>query len=205
VPARPFGSQEHYFPVFERNTRDLQTLEARVVINITAFYTYMKAVRDSMRTFAEITPAPSELVSPTDKAAAAGPWHEAAGNVVYMLFLGLESARRGIADRVEFEPERAERTIVILISELEAYRFLCNQFADEQDMRRQRLMLRGPEYRHVVPELCDSVERGRASEEAIRGGMPSRELLEASQGEPAWRLLPELRRRYQAAIASMNP
>jgi hypothetical protein len=52
-----------------------------------------------------------------------GCWHQAARNVVYMLFLGLESARRAIADLVEFEPERAERTIVILISELEAYRF----------------------------------------------------------------------------------
>jgi hypothetical protein len=46
-PPHHFASQENYFPVFETNTRDLQTLEARVVINITEFYTYMKAFRDS--------------------------------------------------------------------------------------------------------------------------------------------------------------
>ena len=47
--------------MFESNTRDLQTLEARVVINITEFYTYMKAFRDYLRTLAEITPQPDEL------------------------------------------------------------------------------------------------------------------------------------------------
>ena len=46
-PPHHFSSQENYFPVFETNTRDLQTLEARVVINITEFYTYMMAFRDS--------------------------------------------------------------------------------------------------------------------------------------------------------------
>ena len=48
-PPHHFASQENYFPVFESNTRDLQTLEARVVINITEFYTYMKAFRDYLR------------------------------------------------------------------------------------------------------------------------------------------------------------
>jgi hypothetical protein len=144
-------------------------LEARVVINITAFYTYMKAVRDSTRTLAGIRPQPAELELPSKTAPASGSWREAARNVVYMLFLGLESARHAIADLVEFEPDRAERAIVILISELEAYRFLCIQFADEQDVRHQRLMLRDFEYRDLVPQLCCSVEAGRASEKAIRG------------------------------------
>ena len=49
--------------MFESNTRDLQTLEARVVINITEFYTYMKAFRDYLRTLAEITPQSDELES----------------------------------------------------------------------------------------------------------------------------------------------
>jgi hypothetical protein len=116
-------------------------------------------------------------------------------------------ARAGdaIADLVELEPERAERTIVILISELESYRFLCNQFPDEQDVRHQRLMLRHPEYLHLVPTLCESVEIGRASEETIEGGTPSRGPREASQWEQAWRLLPELRRRYHAAMGSIIP
>jgi hypothetical protein len=202
MSAQQFNSQENYFPVFEGNTRDLQTLEARVVINITAFYTYMKAVRDSMRTLAEIRPQPAEVVSPSTKALAAGSWHAAARNVVYMLFLGLESARHAIANLVEFEPERAERTIVILISELEAYRFLCNQFADEQDIRHQRLMLRDFEYRDIVPRLCCSVEAGRASEKAVEAGL--HEPRRISQWEPALRLLPELKKRYQAAIGSIN-
>jgi hypothetical protein len=204
VPAQQFNSQENYFPVFEGNTRDLQTLEARVVINITAFYTYMKAVRDSMRTLAGIGPQPADLELPSNKAPASGSWHEAARNVVYMLFLGFESARHAIADLVEFEPERAERAIVILISELEAYRFLCNQFADEQDVRHQRLMLRDFEYRDVVPHLCCSVEVGRASEKAIEAGLPSHGPRQVSQWEQAARLLPELKRRYQAAVGSIN-
>jgi hypothetical protein len=65
-------------------------------------------------------------------------------------------------------------------------------------------MLRGPEYLHLVPTLCDSVEAGRASLEAIEGGTRLREPREASQWEQAWRLLPELRRRYQAAMGSIH-
>lgn len=55
-----FSSEENYFPVFDGNVRDLQTLEARVVVNITAFYTYMKAVRDSLRALALISPTPED-------------------------------------------------------------------------------------------------------------------------------------------------
>jgi len=103
--AHAFTSQESYFPVFDSSVRDLQTLEARVVINITAFYTYMKAVRDSMRALAEIGPQPAEPNSAATDTPTAGSWHEAARNVVYMLFLGLESARHSIAHLVEFQPE----------------------------------------------------------------------------------------------------
>ena len=42
-------SKEEYFPVFNNNSKDLQMLEAAVVTNITAFYTYMKAFRDLRR------------------------------------------------------------------------------------------------------------------------------------------------------------
>jgi hypothetical protein len=205
VPAHPFTSQENYFPVFDSNTRDLQMLEARVVINITAFYTYMKVVRDSLRTLAEVRAQAAQLGSPSNKAPASGPWHEAVRNIVYMLFLGLESARHAIADLVEFEPEEAERTMVILISELEAYRFLCSQFTDEQDIRHQRIVLRDPEYRYVVPKLRDSVKEGRASEKTVEAGTESYRPRHVSLWEPAFRLLPELERRYQAAIGSINP
>ena len=37
-----FASGENYFPVFEKNSHDLRILEAGVVTNVTAFYTYMK-------------------------------------------------------------------------------------------------------------------------------------------------------------------
>jgi hypothetical protein len=199
-PAHQFTSQENYFPVFEGNARDLQALEARVVINITAFYTYMKAVRDSLRALAEITPGPEEFRSPPDKAALDGPWHEAVRNVVYMLFLGLESARHAIEDLVEFEPEKAERSIVILISELKAYGFLRNQF-DEQDMHYQRIMMREPEYRDVVQRLLRSVAAGMAKETAEAETELRRPPL-AFGWEPAGRLLSEFQSRYRDATGT---
>jgi hypothetical protein len=190
-PARHFTSEENYFPVFENNTRDLQALEARVVINITAFYTFMKAVRDSMRNLMDMSASPTQPEPRPDKPSTAAPWQEAARNVIYMMFLGLESARKAIADLVEFEPEQAERTIVILISELEAYRFLCDQYVDEEDMRHKRLALRDAAYREIVPELCHDVEAGRTSKDGSH---------EPWRWEPALRLLPELNRRYDAVI-----
>jgi hypothetical protein len=205
VQAHQFTSQENYFPVFESNARDLQTLEARVVINITAFYTYMKAVRDSLRSLAEIRARPGESESTTNKGPAVGPWHEAARNAVYMLFLGLESARHAVTDLVEFEPDEAEKTIVILLSELQAYCFLCSQFTDEQDMRHQRIVLRDSDYRRLVPKLYCAVEAGKAWEDAKEAGTKSDEPRETSQWEPAWRLLPELRRRYEAATNRSIP
>ncbi len=200
LPEHQFSSQENYFPVFENNTKDLQTLEARVVINITEFYTYMKAVRDSMRALAEIKPQPADLEPTSNKAPAAGAWHEAARNVVYMLFLGLESARHAITDLVEFEPEKAERTIVILINELAAYRFLCSQFPDQHDIHHQRIVLRDAEYRHMVPKLCSYVEARRALEKTDERGAK----LRLSQWEPALRLLPELRKRFHDATESIS-
>jgi len=138
--AARFTSQESYFPVFDICARDLQALEARVVINITAFYTYMKAVRDAMRALCELPapPAPGPGAPPGPASA----WHDGLRNAVYMLYLSLESARKAIEDLVEFEPEVAERTIVILLSELEAYGFLRRRFDDPADVRHQRIALR---------------------------------------------------------------
>ena len=91
----------------------------------------MKAFRDYLRTLPEITPQPELNSSPSESLLLLHSWHEAVVNVVFMLFLSLESARHAIADLVEFQPEKAERAIVILISELEAYRFLRSQFTNE--------------------------------------------------------------------------
>jgi hypothetical protein len=201
-PPHHFASQENYFPVFESNTRDLQTLEARVVINITEFYTYMKAFRDYLRTLAEITPQSDELDSSSESLSR---WHEAVVNVVFMLFLGLESGRHAIADLVEFQPEKAERTIVILISELEAYRFLRSWFTNSEDVRYQRLNLRESDYQRLVPKLISSVEINRAQEKLIEleteWDCPS----QASKWEPAVRLLPELKTRYEACADLWGP
>jgi hypothetical protein len=186
-PARHFTSEENYFPVFESNTRDLQSLEARVVVNITASYTYMKAVRDSTRAMMDMSASPNQPEPRSDRAATSLPWQEAARNVIYMMFLSFESARKAMTDLVEFEPEQAERIIVILISELEAYRFLREQFADEQDIRHQRLQLRESAYIELVPCLCKLVEKNRAAK--------------PSDWEPAWRLVPELKRKYDAAMS----
>ena len=188
-PARHFTSEEDYFPVFENNTRDLQALEARVVVNITAFYTYMKAVRDSTRALMDLSAPPAPPAPGLDKASASTSvaWQDAARNVIYMMFLGLESARKAIRDLVEFEPEQAERTIVILISELQAYGFLSEQFVNEQDIRHQRLELRKADYEKLVPCLWNDVEAKCASK--------------PSDWEPARRLVPELKRKYHAAIS----
>jgi hypothetical protein len=184
-PTYQFTSQESYFPVFEHGVRDLQSLEARVVINITAFYTFMKAARDRLRTFAQLDPPTAELESASKKD---GPREDAVCNLIYMLFLAMESARYAVKDLVEFEPEKAERTIVILISELEAYRFLYRKFPRKNDVHHQRIILRDADYQDLVPELCSSVMKGRASEKTEARN---------SQWEPALRLLPELQRRYK--------
>ena len=92
-----FTSEEEYFPIFTNNARDLQVLDARVVAHITAFYTYMKAMRDSLRGLAQIPHLP-------DDNERTGKWHVAKRNVIYMQFLGLESARKAVRDLVEYEP-----------------------------------------------------------------------------------------------------
>jgi len=202
-PAHPYTAQEDYFPIFGSNTKDLETLEARVVINITAFYTYMKAVRDSTRALAEIGPRASETEPPSNDAPA-DRWHEAARNVVYMLFLGLESARHAVCDLVEFVPERAEYIIIILISELEAFRFLVRQYPDPEEVHHKRIILRAPEYRHLVQDLCHSVEAGRSCKKPKEDGTQASESQKPSEWEPAFQLLDELTKRYQAAMVLIH-
>ena len=192
LPLSQFVSQENYFPVFDNNSRDLQSLEARVVINITAFYTYMKAVRDCLRKLADVKPLAVESHQPVDEAAMAGPWHDSLRNMLYMLYLALESARKAINDLVEYEPEQAERTMVVLISELKAYRFLCGQYVNPQEMRHQRLKLRAADYVVLVRGLHTLVENSQP---------PPHDAHEAqTQDERLWhqafQLLHELEQRY---------
>ncbi|HEY7580129.1 MAG TPA: hypothetical protein VH855_21275 [Acetobacteraceae bacterium] len=150
-----FTSQESYFPVFDASVNALQALEADVVKHVTAFYTYMKVMRDALRRLAEIKPPASNGPRNDD-------WHRAICNVVYMQFLGLESARRAISDLVEFEPTQAEDMITILLSELVAYGFLRQQFRG--DLRQRRLEARDEAYRREIPALYRLVMAGTGLE-----------------------------------------
>jgi hypothetical protein len=145
-----FTSQESYFSVFDATIKDLQSLEAGVVKNVTAFYTYMKTMRDYLRKL-------DDLGETSDPA-----WRRALCNVIYMHFLALESARLAILDLVEFEPRQAEDLITILLSELPAYRFLLDHF--DGDFRRRRLVMREPDYRRDVPSLYRTVMAGTGKE-----------------------------------------
>jgi len=171
--ADHFTSQENYFPVFENNTQDLQVLHARVVMSITAFYTYMKAVRDTMRQLAD-TPLPCR--------------NHAVRNVLFMMFLSLESAREAIEDLFEYEPDRTVRIIEILIGELQAYDFLRKNLLDDP-VRHDLIMMRESDYRVLVPELKTRVED-------LSHASPR-----AWQWKRAERLLPKLEARFEAAMS----
>jgi hypothetical protein len=171
APDAGFVSQEDYFPVFENNTHDLQLLEATVVNNITEFYTYMKATRDSLRRLAGV---PDEG------------WHGALCNVIYMVYLAYESGRKAITDLIEYEPVAEENKIVILLTELETFGFLIKHFPKD-NLRYKRLKLREPEYRIEVSALYETVSH-------YEGAAQPKEWL------PAVRSLDELAERYQAAL-----
>ena len=147
-----FTSQESYFPVFEASVRDLQQLEADVVTNVTAFYTYMKVVRDGLRKLQDLRRPLPGVAGDKDE------WHRALCNVIYMQFLGFESGRKAILDLVEFEPTQAEETCTILLSELVAYGFLRQQFSG--DLRQRRLQAREAQYRRAIPALLGTVDAG---------------------------------------------
>jgi hypothetical protein len=197
-----FSSEENYFPVFENNTADLQTLEARVVIKITAFYTYMKAARDAGRSLSAIGAQDEDGAFPAVSSPRNTSRQEVLRNLLYMLYLAFESGRLAIEDLVEYEPERADDIITILISELEAYRFLRSQFIDEADVRHQRLMLREPQYTRLIREIHDQVNEGRSAALKRSAGDASQSVESASPWEPAWRLLTELQKRADAALVA---
>jgi hypothetical protein len=177
--SQHFTSEENYFPVLDGNTNDLQSLEANVVINITAFYTFMKTVRDSFRKEADIRDAAQRK--------------ESLKALVYMLYLTLESGRKAMDDLVEFEPTHTERTIVILISELKAYEFLRLNYQKEDEMHYNRLILRGPLYRRLVGAL-DSLLDGDHEESlaAVKRGNLDNPTYAQSQWSAALQLRDEL-------------
>jgi hypothetical protein len=155
--SESFVSKEEYFPVFDNNSRDLQLLEASVVNHITEFYTYMKGARDAQRRLAETKASEGTEASTQSRSAALDDaWHTAIVSVIYLIYLGYESARNAINDLVEYQPARAERLIVVLLTELKCFSFLRNHFTPE-DLRWRRLQLREADYRQQVLDVYDEV------------------------------------------------
>ncbi len=205
--SRAFDSQESYFPILDSSVNELQKLEVRVVSHITAFYTFIKAVRDSLRQVAVAQPlqAPTQSMHEphfllTDVLSRR---QDASRNVLYTLYLGLESGRKAIADLVEFEPDRTERTITILISELTAYHFLREQFTTPGEMRHDRLALRQLDYQTMVPALRTKVQDHKTEFVPLKPtGSSDDQADEARQWCAAYQLLHELDSRY-ASISKL--
>ena len=189
--SRSSVSEERYFPIFDNNSSDLESLEALVVGNITEYYTYMKSARDLQRILASINAsqaAKSSAGAPHDAAKdAAG--HEAVADIIYVVFLGYESARKAIADLIEFQPTRDENIIVILLTELVCFSFLC-EYLREDNLRFARLQLRETGYEEVFQELIKSVDA------------PHEENVEFWR--PVQRMIPELQDRYKAAMDTLQ-
>ncbi len=171
-----FNSQEHYTPVFDNNSSDLQSLKSRVVLHVTEFYTYLKAMRDYLRVLGAVNQPQNDVER----------WRSGLRSVIYMLFLMLESARKSVDRLIEYEPECAENTIVILLSELVAYGLLLEVFeADELkqpgfNALLKRLQLRKNDYLDLVPKLY---WRALSLEEVV-------------QWKPAFALIEDLNVRY---------
>jgi hypothetical protein len=178
-----FTSEENYFPILDGNSNDLQSLEANVVINITAFYNFMKTVRDTFRKGAGIRDA--------------GQRKESLKALMYMLYLALESGRKAMDDLVEFEPTHTERTMVILISELKAYEFLRLNYQNEEDMHYNRLILRGPGYIRLVGDLHRLLDSEQEeSLVAVKRGNMENPTYAQSQWSAALQLRSELDKRF---------
>jgi len=174
----PFSSQENYFPILDSNARDLQSLEADVVTNITAFYTYMKTVRDTFRKLADTNGGDRR--------------REELKNLLYMLYLALESGRKAMDDLVEFEPTHTERTMVILLSELAAYEFLRDQYRTRGELHHRRLILRGPVYSDLKDRLRKRIARKRERVPVIADAAARNLGYEDSQWSAALQSLPLL-------------
>jgi hypothetical protein len=192
----PFVSKEDYFPVFDNNSRDLQLLESSVVNNITAFYTYMKATRDSLRKLSLIKlpkSAKTSLATPGENPELEV-WQATMFSVIYVLFLSFESGRNAIGELLEYEPRAAENKMVMLITELTLYSFLLEYFErrarPEQDqLWRSRLEVRRLNYEKEVLELCCKVLDNRTNPDWVTSLLT----------------VPELKKRYKETFNQLPP
>lgn len=153
---RLFASSEAYTPIFDSNAKELQSLDVKVVKNVTAFYTYWRSMHDAFRRLADIDRDKKNFVAEPETS----PWPQTMRNVIYMHFLACESGRRAIRDLVEFQPNNAENTLTTLLCELPSWRFLVDNFDanDARDVRYKRLALRRRQYETTIPRFLDQVQ-----------------------------------------------
>jgi hypothetical protein len=191
-----FDSAEAYTPVFDSNAKELRDLRVKVVTNITGFYTYWKATRDAFRKLAK---TPNEQ------------WKSAMLNVIYMQFMAYESARKAVRDLIEFEPNRAENTIVMLLGELPAYDSLLKYFLPG-DIRYERLEIRKHHYETNVPKLYYRTgdEHDKYDDlDKLKAKFPNRRREDLEELRKDWKkaykLRDELKKRYITAIGEFPP
>jgi hypothetical protein len=153
---RLFDSREAYTPIFDSNAKELQSLDVKVVTNVTAFYTYWKSTRDAFRRLADTDRDKKKFVAQPKSS----PWPRTMRDVIYMHFLACESGRKAIRDLIEFQPNNAENTLTILLCELPSWKFLVDNFDanDANDVRYKRLALRRGQYETTIPRLLDQVQ-----------------------------------------------
>jgi hypothetical protein len=145
----------------------------------------MKALRDTQRRLAETKPPQVADAAGQTSGVPKDPWHAAVANVIFLLYLGYESARKAVEDLVEFQPAAAERSIVILLTELKCYAFLLKYYEDD-DVHYRRLKLREEDYKQEVPALYRTVMSSH--------GENRRDWL------PAMETVSELAKRYKEAL-----
>src|SRR5262249_51925622 len=117
------------------------------VTSVTAFYTYRLTVMDYLRQALSV-----------DTGAAAQASYE---QMIYMLFLMLESGRQAVDELAEFQPDHDETLVTIYCSELPLFAFLLAKYrgVSEADFKYQRLKLRIAGYDEAVADLVERIER----------------------------------------------
>lgn len=179
MPSTKFTSEEHYTPVYDNNTSELQSLDFDVVTEVTQFYTYRKTMMDFLR----------KLAVTTDAADLA----EASKHMIYMQFLMYESARRALRELIEFEPDQSVAIVNAYCNELVLFSFLKEHYVEEFQGR--RLDMRIKNYATIY-DLADHIRT--KYDEAIRKDK------NINNWEKAHAIAPEMIRRYEAMLAECN-
>jgi len=106
-----FVSEEQYLPgVPKQFARPARSSRPTVVNYIAEFYSYMKAMRDAMRQAGRNHAANTRSAFRPDagiRKTEPDPWHAAVVNVIYLVYLAYESARKAVGELIEFQPARA--------------------------------------------------------------------------------------------------